>query len=150
MKKNLSILERQLNELYETHGIVIPKEAFPYIRAAQKSFAIETVQRYKRNNRRKMIATLKPLPRYFRLAYMYFLKMYIRKRFFKLAVKTAKIRAQIEGYKIHVVLATEFTYKTISSRDFKHSKKIKVFKKEVNFMDLERESAFVVSRNNKI
>ena len=143
--KNLTTLELQLNELYETHKIIIPKEAFPYLRNAQIIFAEKAIREERKRRRENMIKILKPLPKLFRLAYWYFFKQYLRKNFCKIATRTAKARAVAEGYRIYVIRSTELTYTTVSTREFNQGKKIKSFGRDLNFMDIEKESSFIAN-----
>jgi hypothetical protein len=150
VRNNLTVLERQLNELFETHHVIVPTVAIPYIRNSMKSFAVNAIQDYKRNKRKEMIGLLKSLPGFFRLGYTYFLKLWIRKQFLKIAVKTAKLRAETEGYWMYIVQSGEVSYKVVSSQDFKHGKKIKVFKRDLTFMDLQRTACKVVKPENVV
>lgn len=137
VKNNLSVLERELNELYETHSITIPKEAFPYIRRAMVSFSVKAIQQERHRKRKQMVDTLKHLPRWVFVGYYFFFRARIKKWFFKMAVKQANIEAAIQNRKIWVVQATDLTYKLISTKDFRNAKTLKVFRKELNFKDMD-------------
>lgn len=54
-----------------------------------------------------------------------------------MAVKQANIEAAIQNRKIWVVQATDLTYKLISTKDFRNAKTLKVFRKELNFKDMD-------------
>ena len=144
MKKNLTVLERQLQELYETHGIVIPGAAFPYIRKAMVSFGVKSVEDYHKRKRNEMYSVLKRVPKFFFVGYWHFLKLLIRKWSYKLAVRQARLRAKTENYKVYVIQSSDFGYITLSTLDFKHNKSIRVFKKDITAKDMHKTAACVV------
>jgi hypothetical protein len=144
VRNDLTVLERQLNELYETHGIEIPPKAFPYIRNAMKSFAVNAIQEYKRNRKRQMVRTLRYLPKAFRIAYQEFFIQWLRKIFLNKSIKTGKIKAYNENYKQYIVRATEYTYKIFSTLEFKHNKRVRILKKDLTVKDVERKAARVI------
>lgn len=144
IRNNLTVLERQLNELFETHAVIVPTVAMPYLRSAMKSFAVQAIRENKRKHRQDMIAILKAMPKLFRIGYAYFLKLWIRKQFLHAAIRTAKLRAETSGFKQYVILSGEFTYKIVSSQDFRVGKKLKVFKKELTFLDMQKAACKVI------
>ena len=141
---NKTILDRQLTEMYQTTGKQIPGEAVPYIRKAMVSFAVKAIQEERQRKRKQMVEVLKHLPKFFFIGYWYFIKLWIRKRTYKIAVKQAQFRANTENYKVYVVQETEYSYRTISTLDFKYNKKIKVFKHNLTAKDLEAKASLVV------
>lgn len=149
VKNNLSILERELNEFSETHKITIPEEAMFYIRRAMISFSVKAIQEERQRRRKRMVDTLKHLPKMFRIGYYHLLRARLKQWFFNMAVKQAHIETQIQNRKIWVVQATDLTYKLISTRDFKNAKTVKVFKKELTFKDMDEAAALTIYPINK-
>lgn len=149
VRNNMTVLERELNELYETHGIAIPEKAMPYIRKAMKSFAVNAIYKYKKNRKERMVKSLKHVPKAFRIAYQEFFLQWIRKIFLKKAVRMAELKAYNEGYKQFVVRATTFSYKVFSTLEFKHNKQIKVLKKNLTAKDVEREASRIIYPKKK-
>lgn len=141
VKTNLSILERQLNECYETHRVVVDELAFPYIREAMKSFAVKAVFEDRKKRRKRMIETLKHLPKWIFVGYFYMFRLRIRKWFWDMAVKQANIECQIQNRKIYVVQATDLTFKLISSRDFKNGKKVRIYKRTITANEMSEDIA---------
>lgn len=137
VKTNLSILERQLNECYETHRVVVDELAFPYIREAMRSFAVKAIHEDRQKRRKMMVETLKHLPKWMFVGYFYMFRLKLRKWFYRMAVKQARIEASIQNRKIWVVQSTDLTYTLISTKNFRDGKKVKVFKKELDFKDME-------------
>jgi hypothetical protein len=146
---NKTILERELQELYATHMIILPDESFKYIRNAMKSFAVKAVQEERQRKRKAMVEVLKHLPKLFFIGYWYFFKLRMRKWFYDMAVKQAYIETEIQNRKIWIVQSGDLTYSLISSKDFKHGKSIKVFKKELTFKDMDDAAVLTVQPNRK-
>lgn len=144
VRNNLSILERELNELYESKGIIVPKEAFPYIRRAMKSFAVATIYEDRKSRRMRMVESLKYLPKEFRIAYYEFFVQWIRKIYLKKAIRTAELKAFNEGYKQYVILATKYSYKIFSTRELKYNKKIRVLKKDLTAKEVSEKASRII------
>ena len=150
-KNNLTVLERYLNEYYETYGNVFPKESIPYLRKINRSFAEKAIREDRKKRRSEMVQMLRPLPRMFYLAYFYFIRAKIRKWFFNRALKTAMIESLIQNRKIWIVQSSMFTYTLISSKDFKNGKKVRVFKKDLTFKDMDEVAELTVfPKHNKV
>ena len=141
VKNNLSILERQLNELHETYGIKIPELAIPYIREAMISFSVNAIHEDRQKRRKRMVETLKYLPKWMFVGYFYMFRLKIRKWFYKMAVEQAKTEAIVQNRKIWIVQATDLTFKLISSRDFKNGKKVKIFNRTITANDMTEDIA---------
>jgi hypothetical protein len=149
VKTNLTILERELNELRETHGYIVPQFAYPYIRKAMIAFSVNAIHLDRQKRRKMMVDTLKNLPKWMFVGYYFFFRAKLKKWFYKMAVNQAKTEAIVQNRKIWVVQSTDLTYKLISTKDFRNAKSIKVFRKELTFQDMDDTAALTVYPPNK-
>lgn len=149
VKNNLTVLERELNEMYEKYGYIIPSFVYPYLRRAQIAFAVKAIQEERQRKRKEMIKVLRLLPKWFFVGYFYFLKARLKKWFFNMAVKQARIEADIQNRKIWIVQSTDLTYTLISTKNFRDGKKVKVFKKELDYRDMDEAAERTIYPTNQ-
>lgn len=73
------------------------------------------------------------------LRFSFWVKKLVREQY----VKAAKHRSTVEGYKIYVLQGSGLTFKLISSREMKHNKRVRVFRKDLTAKEMEELSCFV-------
>ncbi len=114
-----------------------------HITGAETAMTLFAMEKLKEHKEREIKGEMKS---FFKLLFHFSydnMILYARSKVLNRAIKNAKLRAKIENKKVYVFRDSLIGFKTLSSTDVKFNKKIRVMKKDIDFMELENISAFI-------
>jgi hypothetical protein len=132
LRSKLSIQGTELDEVQKTAAY-----------AAMVSYASAKIEEYRALERKRLVAVLKKT---FPALYLETWKFKIRRLMLKKSIEKAQVMADTEGYKVYVIRSTEVTYKLMTTLDVDQNKRMRVFGKNVDAIELTKTAAFTATR----
>lgn len=113
------------------------------VQSAMSIYAARMVDKFRsEQNKRAVTEALVLFPSLWKGEIM----LWLRRRSFLKACRNAQLEADSAGYKIYVIRSSNIGFTLMSTLDVSMNKKIRVFKKDVNAIELEKTASFTATR----